>query len=281
MSRKESFRYRQTQPLFQKLEAVSQQAGVSRGKAFEDFLTISVCTLKTGLMDAVSRSEGGVGVRDEEYFQTIEPYTKGKPGNRAIDTFKEMFQTIMFTVEQTRDDILGDLFEGAISYGENGLFLTPEPLTDLMSRLIDDGSGKTVHDPSCGSGRMLLSAAEMNPHREFIGTDKDYRCFQITSINLAIRNLYGYAIWGNTLGSTSEEMHQKIHHTGFNGSSWIREISHAEYTNRLNALESTSERNKEEKSEEISTSEETSEPREQTSCDDDSDDHPRNQGLLF
>jgi hypothetical protein len=42
---KEQFVYPETQPLFKKLEQLSQRSGVSRGQAFEDLLTAIVCAL--------------------------------------------------------------------------------------------------------------------------------------------------------------------------------------------------------------------------------------------
>jgi hypothetical protein len=126
-------------------------------------------------------------------------------------------------IEETRADILGDLFQGAITYGENGQFLTPESLTDCMAQLLlaDDGKdGRRVHEPSCGSGRMLLSAAKVNPHLEFSGQDIDLRCVRMTAINLALRNLFGTVTWGNSLTGQP----RLAYRTGFNGRGFIREV---------------------------------------------------------
>lgn len=148
-------------------------------------------------------------------------------------------------------DILGDLFEGAISYGEHQQYMTPMPVCRMMARLAIEESGqdeidppvpsaegvpatpapdsepptldvapKRVCDPCCGSGRMLLAVAETHRHWEFVGQDVDLRCVRMTALNLAFRNLYGYVIWGNTLA-----LEQKlVYRTGFNGSGVIREI---------------------------------------------------------
>lgn len=68
---------------------------------------------------------------------------------------------------------------------------------------------------------MLLSAAKVNRSRLFIGQDIDLRCVRMTAINLALRNLYGYVLWGNAL-----TLEQKLaYKTGFNGRGVIREIT--------------------------------------------------------
>jgi type I restriction-modification system DNA methylase subunit len=101
-------------------------------------------------------------------------------------------------MEHTRGemrDVLGDLFQGAITYGENQQVLTPEPVARLMARLatgefvLEEGRRPTVCDPCCGSGRMLLAVAELHGDWEFFGQDIDLRCVRMTALNLAFRNL--------------------------------------------------------------------------------------------
>lgn len=142
---------------------------------------------------------------EDEYLQTIEPHKQGRPGHRGCDLMAKMFGNLVNAMTETREDILGDLFQGAISYGEKGQFLTPEPICRMTASMTvpakDTGldGRRTVNDPACGSGRMLLAVAERQPSWHFIGCDVDRRCFQITAINLALRNLYGHVIHGNTL----------------------------------------------------------------------------------
>lgn len=241
---KEFFSYPDTQKLFTLLEEASHRSGVSRGQAFEDFLVMSVCALSGQRME-------------EEYLQTVQKHTAGKPGKRGCDSISRMFGELVAAMEQdTRDemkDILGDLFQGAITYGEAGQFLTPIPICNLMAELTINQSTadanpdptspleadalpdtakesvspqgspyarRTVHDPCSGSGRMLLAAARINRYWEFFGQDVDLRCVRMTALNLAFRNLYGYVIWGNTLA-----LEQKlVYRTGFDGCGFLRQI---------------------------------------------------------
>ena len=179
------------------------------------------------------------GVMEDQYLSVVERHKSGKPGRRGCESIAQAFGTLVANMEQTHGemiDILGDLFQGAITYGEAGQFLTPQPLCRAMAQMTihDEGSGedqteatdsmppvdaphaddpcdessvsarstdnkpierpprRTVCDPACGSGRMLLAVAEINPHWLFVGQDVDLRCVRLTALNLAFRNLHGY-----------------------------------------------------------------------------------------
>ncbi len=106
-------------------------------------------------------------------------------------------------METTGQDILGDVFTGAISYAEHGQFFTPDSVCELMGAMSvpteRTPEPRTINDPACGSGRMLLSVAKRQPHWEFTGQDVDHRAAQMTAINLGLNGLYGWAVWQNTL----------------------------------------------------------------------------------
>ena len=162
---KESFQYPETRPVFDLIEQAARGSGVSRGQAFEDFLHMSVCALSGGQIE-------------HQYLATVKKHTEGTAGKRGCDALAAAFGTLITAMEETRKDILGDLFEGAITYGENGQFMTPEPVAsllasfgtqdeqeqihdeqndDLQPNSAGDDCRKSAFDPCCGSGRMLLA----------------------------------------------------------------------------------------------------------------------------
>jgi hypothetical protein len=200
---KESFLYDGTQELCTLIDRAGHKAGIGRGQAFDDFLHVTVCALAHGLME-------------EEYLATVRKgYDRGEAGKRGIDVLTQAFGTLVRLMEDNRD-YLGDLFQGGITYGEAGQFFTPESITSLMTALTagdetDEPPGM-VCDPCCGSGRMLLSyAAAKRPH-ELVGQDIDIRCVRMTAINLGLRNLYGFVLWGNSLAGEVKLGYR----TGFN-----------------------------------------------------------------
>jgi hypothetical protein len=110
---KEQFFYPATPSLFKKLEQLSQRSNVSRGQAFEDFLTAVVCAL-------------AAETKEEEYMAMIERHKSGKRGRRGADLMPEMFAELVNAMSDSDADILGDLFQGSITYGEAGQYFTPE-----------------------------------------------------------------------------------------------------------------------------------------------------------
>ena len=126
---KESFLYPETQPVFELVEEASRRSGVSRGQSFEDFLQMTVCALSGGQME-------------EQYLATVKKHSAGTPGKRGCDSIARAFGVLVNAMEETRQDILGDLFQGSITYGEAGQFLTPEPVCQMMAKMTlgeDDG----------------------------------------------------------------------------------------------------------------------------------------------
>jgi len=215
---KEFFQYPETEKLFKLLEEAAHRSKVSRGVVFEDFLEMAICALSGGRME-------------ERYLEVIAKHTKGKQGKRGVDSLAECFGRSVAAMEDQPGeeiiDILGDLFQGCISYGENQQYFTPMPISRMMAKMtLGDFEPPTdriptVCDPCSGSGRMLLAVAEESRRFEFVGIDIDLRCTRMTAINLGIRNLYGYAVHANSL---SLETYQ-AYRTGFDGRSVVREIA--------------------------------------------------------
>jgi hypothetical protein len=193
--------------VWQHLETAAARSHHDARRVYDAFLAATVCALSGGQME-------------DQYLQTVKPYSEGKPGQRAIDAFPAALAVVIDAIETTRQDILGDIFQGAITHGQNGQFFTPENVCKMMAQMTVDSETRNVSDPCCGSGRLLLAAADICPQAEFVGQDVDLRCAQMTAINLALRNLHGWVVHGNSL--SREQWH--IYRTGFNGKGVIAEI---------------------------------------------------------
>jgi hypothetical protein len=206
---REHFVYPETGKLLALLDEAACRSSISRGQAFDDFLHMAVCALSGGQME-------------DQYLAVVGRHSGGEKGSRGCDALAHMFGELVAQMEETRDnmkDVLGDLFQAAITHGEAGQFLTPEPVARLMAALAasefvpEEGRRPTVCDPCCGSGRLLLAMAEKHRDWEFVAQDIDLRCVRMTALNLAFRNLYGFVIHGNTLAL--EQL--LVYRTGFNG----------------------------------------------------------------
>jgi hypothetical protein len=108
---REHFHHPQSAELIRELDRVAE-CQHSRERVFDDFLTLIVCALAGGTME-------------EEYLRTAAPYAAGDRPNRVIDVLTRLFGQLIEAMEETRADILGDIFQGAITRRQNGQFFTP------------------------------------------------------------------------------------------------------------------------------------------------------------
>ena len=147
---KEQFFHPESAELLKTLDEAARRSGVSRGQAFEDFLHMAVCAMSGGRME-------------EQYLAVVKKHSEGKKGRRGCDSIAELYAKSIAAMEETRGemvDILGDLYQGAITYGEAGQFFTPMSLARVMASLTIGGvtveeqhEKKTVGDPACEIGR--------------------------------------------------------------------------------------------------------------------------------
>lgn len=183
---------------------------------FNDWLDIilnSLLALTENHLDALAKqdlNEISKGKYNERYMEIIKKYSEGKPGERAIDHLTRAFTFLLQETQETQRDVLGEIFQAQITYGEHGQFFTPEHVTDFMSQILiseqaTDKDPETVMDPCCGSGRFLLGSAKNNPNNYLIGQDIDERCCKMAAINLFIFNLNGEIRLGNSLANKIEK----------------------------------------------------------------------------
>lgn len=155
---------------------------------FNDFLDMVICALSGQRME-------------EEYLKIISRYSK----NEQLK-FSELFGEMALLMDdggQGYFDVLGEFFMIHITRGLNGQFFTPQHITDMMA-IMTCGSEKTVNqticDPSCGSGRTLLSAAKvLGKNNFFYAADLDNNCAKMAAINFCLNGLRGQIGHMNTL----------------------------------------------------------------------------------
>ena len=152
------------------------------------------------------------GQYNDRYMEIVNRYQERdqdkKIGERTIDLFAKAWGMLCKETLESKKDVLGEIYQAQITYGEHGQFLTPEHITDVMSKMICQPAAvtkcnkmlpETIMDPCCGSGRFLLSSAKENPNNYFIGQDIDERCCKMAAINLWIFDLNGEIRCGDSL----------------------------------------------------------------------------------
>ncbi len=161
-------------------------------------------------MDIQKASQGKF---NDRYMEIVKNYSEGKIGERAIDHFQRAFKFLMEETLESGKDVLGEIYQAQITYGEHGQFFTPEHITDFMSKMIGKDTKKSIEkvqetmmDPCCGSGRFILSMAKDDPDCYFIGQDIDERCCKMAVINMFMRDLTGEIRLGNSLANKIDKL---------------------------------------------------------------------------
>lgn len=192
--------------VWKQLESI-RSLGYSRSNIFTDWLDFMLNTLLS-TTDNLARGnflDKNTGAYEDRYMVVVNRYKKhnDKPrGERPPDYFFEAMSTLFKETWEKQQDILGQIFEERITFGENGQFFTPTHIADAMAKMIVKDNLKpnqTVCDPCCGSGRMLLGAAKECSEAIFYGTDSDLRCAKMTVINMFLFGLNAEIYWGNSL----------------------------------------------------------------------------------
>ncbi len=202
----------------EQLKSFSQyilQIGYKYGlqSVFDDFLEMVICSLS--LRD-----------KEDRYHEIVRNYEKPDPYLLA-----EAFGALVVEMDNKGEglkDIFGDFYMEYISFGRNGQFFTPEPICEMMARMLNPaGFGERVADCCCGSGRMLMAAAKINRNCLFYGADVDRTCAMMCVINLCMNGLLGEVCWMDTLMNRFNtgwriELHPE------HGVPYIREITESE-----------------------------------------------------
>lgn len=144
-----------------------------------------------------------------EYGKSIKgwPY-KAEDGKEFYNIYVGLINEIKPLIDKHGwYDIFGHIYEDLIAgksrKSNSGQFFTPPTLCDLMRNISvadeDNPIGKRINDPTCGSGRNLLSFHAQYPGNYHIGEDLDKTCCLMTVCNFIIHGINGEVIWHNTL----------------------------------------------------------------------------------
>jgi type I restriction enzyme M protein len=111
------------------------------------------------------------------------------------------------------DDLLGDAYEYLMRHfatesgKSKGQFYTPSEVSRIMAQVIDMNKSKsqdeTLYDPTCGSGSLLLKAADVAPHGITIyGQENDNATRALAVMNMWLHNFADAEIvQANTMSS--------------------------------------------------------------------------------
>jgi type I restriction enzyme M protein len=106
---------------------------------------------------------------------------------------------IDFELENSDNDVLGDAYEyliGKFASGAGkkaGEFYTPQQVSKILAKLVTVGKTKlkSVYDPTCGSGSLLLRVAkEVKEVGAFYGQESNPTTFNLCRMNMIMHNVH-------------------------------------------------------------------------------------------
>ncbi len=164
-------------------------------RVFADFLALAVCAFHP--QTVASPGIDPDADNEAEYLAIAGRYTR--------DELNAMGELLAIATLQANikpySDLLGEYFQQHVTRGRNGQYFTPDNICRMMAQMTggEACSGKTVNDPACGSGRMLLAFAEDAPANLFFAGDVDVNCARMTALNFYLNGMRGEVVCMNAL----------------------------------------------------------------------------------
>lgn len=166
----------------------------NRWSVLTDFFEISAIAI-SNRFDHVQYKK-----RENRYQEIVKKYNTEEI-NLMVEAFAKMYTLLSGMVNDGFDDYLGKLYMGSgTSNDKAGQFFTPYNLSQACARLtVDEERLKkdeiyTIHEPTCGSGGMILAVVEEMHRNDFNYCnnlfvecgDIDSRCVHMTYLQLGL-----------------------------------------------------------------------------------------------
>ncbi len=140
------------------------------------------------------------GVIDVADFNDEDKLGKGKEMQDRLSKLISIFNDLDFSGNRAEgDDLLGDAYEYLMRHfatesgKSKGQFYTPSEVSRIMAQVIginkETTQDQSTNDPTCGSGSLLLKAADEAPNGMSIyGQEKDVATTALAKMNMILHD---------------------------------------------------------------------------------------------
>lgn len=105
---------------------------------------------------------------------------------------------IDFDLEDTESDVIGDAYEYLIKQfasgagKKSGEFYTPQQVSKILAKIVTTGKKrlKSVYDPACGSGSLLLRVAREVEVDDFFGQELNRTTYNLCRMNMILHDVH-------------------------------------------------------------------------------------------
>ena len=154
------------------------------------------------------------GVIDQADFNDSAKLGAGKEMQDRLSKLVAIFEGLDLSANRAEgDDLLGDAYEYLMRHfatesgKSKGQFYTPAEVSRIMAKVIgfgpDTRPDQTLYDPTCGSGSLLLKAADEAPNGITVyGQEMDNATWALARMNMFLHGHPTAELWrGNTLAA--------------------------------------------------------------------------------
>lgn len=149
-----------------------------------------------------------MGTKSEEDFDNLfeDMDLNSTKLGRTADARNEIIVKVLvhlddidFKLEHTELDVLGDAYEyliGKFASGAGkkaGEFYTPQEVSKILAKIVTTGKSKlkSVYDPTCGSGSLLLRVAREVKHvTNFYGQEMNRTTYNLARMNMILHGVH-------------------------------------------------------------------------------------------
>lgn len=119
--------------------------------------------------------------------------------NALISKVLTHLDAIDFRLDDAKADVLGDAYEYLIGQFASGAgkkageFYTPQQVSTILARIVTTGKTrlKSVYDPTCGSGSLLLRVArEVSDVADFFGQEMNRTTYNLARMNMILHGVH-------------------------------------------------------------------------------------------
>ncbi|MGA8146779.1 MAG: type I restriction-modification system subunit M [Gallionellaceae bacterium] len=193
---------------------------VPKGGSFKDMLALKgdkeIGDKINKIIARLAEANDLKGVIDVADFNDADKLGKGKDMQDRLSNLVSIFDSPGLNFSSNRaegDDILGDAYEYLMRHfatesgKSKGQFYTPAEVSRIMAKVIGINATKsqsqTIYDPTCGSGSLLLKAADESKTGVTIyGQEMDNATAALAKMNMILHDNPTAEIWqDNTLSS--------------------------------------------------------------------------------
>ncbi len=118
--------------------------------------------------------------------------------NELISKVLVHLDKIDFKLADSKVDILGDAYEYLISQFASGAgkkageFYTPQEVSEILARIVTSGKKelKSVYDPACGSGSLLLRIGKFAKVDRYFGQEMNNTTYNLARMNMILHDVH-------------------------------------------------------------------------------------------